>query len=299
MSRELPPEGSLDERIRRAYQAHDLAEVLRLNTEGIALYPQDPRYYINRAAAKVSTYDFHGAIADGINGLLYNQDRRVHPAVPYLYMVIPLIGLSDFDSAFAIAEEVLKIDPEVGRIKACKEVAEVAGIYRRTVLGRSAGMDEIGDMFNAGEMWLKLERDAVARDYRHDPEFRRKLYQVRNDNQQLGKHLREDKRFLEAFGILLNVRFGENIGRVEPEANFERNEVLPQEKLHPDLISAIVGCKLPDMTKVFPPIGEQKRVAGKTTEEQASEELEASLVKELAEMALEGATFVEEKAKDN
>ncbi|KAI4311668.1 hypothetical protein MLD38_036546 [Melastoma candidum] len=260
---------SLNEKIKKAIVSYNHEEAARLYSEGIALYPRNPNYHTGRATANIFLQNFQGAIIDSTNALLLDQGHKLLRGLPYLHMGRALIGLGEFDHAFTIVSEGLKVDSADMRLKRCLELARMAGTCKMATSGHSTGTDTIGDVFEGGEMWLKLDGDMVATEYRHDPEFRRKVSEARRDNLKLGKHLREDKRFLKAFESLLNVKFAENVGRAAPEAEIE-------------------GYEQPELIKLCEMFSQVDVTAEKMAGEQEEEAEEAEVAEELLKLALEG-----------
>ncbi|KAI4370024.1 hypothetical protein MLD38_018411 [Melastoma candidum] len=272
-----PRSPSLDERIRLAVESDDQEEAVRLNTEGITLYPQDPKYPLGRAAANFFLNNYHEARADAMNALLLDPDNKIHRSQPFLYLSRSLVALMDYDSAFTMASAGLGIDPKDGGLIECLEFAQIAGIAKRDALRYAAGMDDDGDTFNGGEMWLKLENSAEAKGYRHDPEFHMKVFEARTEVLKLAKHLKEDERVLKSLGILLQVRFGENIGGGGNVSDFEWLGFQDDEKGNEDplretlreIISTVVNYTLPELMNLSLSLEEQERDGEPTTKEEA------------------------------
>ncbi|KAI4311667.1 hypothetical protein MLD38_036545 [Melastoma candidum] len=290
-----PGSASLNERIKKVIASHDNEEVARLNTEseGISLKPKD---HINRAVANIFQQNYREAITDAGNALLLDSNDRLLRGRPYLHMGCALIGLTEFDHGFTVISEGIKIDSADIQLKRCLELARVEATSKRASLGSSRGTENTGDTFDGGEMWLKLEGDASTRGYRHDLEFQRKISEVRKDNLKLGEHLREDKQVLKALEILVNVKFSEDIGRVELEAEMERQGVegskersaVPMlEKMSLAMILMIAGYKQSDIEKLCQMVEQQDKEVEKMAEE--------ALAMELQKLAVKGANMVEEE----
>ncbi|KAI4370023.1 hypothetical protein MLD38_018410 [Melastoma candidum] len=292
---------SLRERMKKAIASGDHEEVARISTEGISLYPRNLNFHVARASANIYLKNYREAIADAANALLLDQGHRLLRALPYFHMGRALFGLGEFDHGFTIVSEGLKIDSADTRLTWYLERARVAATSKRATLGHSSGTDNIGDLFEGGEMWLKLHGDAVAREFRHDLEFQRKVSEARRGNLKLGEYLREDKRLLKAFEILLNVKLVENIGRAtEPEAEIDGNIVPLPRKLSNDMIFAIVEYKQPDLTMISGQMHSRQNMdSGKKAKEQEEEsEEEAELASELLKLVLEGANMAEKETEE-
>ncbi|OAY56658.1 hsp70-Hsp90 organizing protein 3 [Manihot esculenta] len=182
-----------------AFSAGDYAGAVRHFTEAISLAPSNHVLYSNRSAAHASLQNYADALADAKKTVELKPDW----SKGYSRLGAAHLGLNQIQDAIAAYKKGLEIDPNNEALKSGLADAQSAASRSRAVPPPSP----FGDAFSGPEMWAKLTADPTTRMYLQQPDFLKMMQEIQTNPSSLNLYLK-DQRVMQAFGVLLNVKFG-------------------------------------------------------------------------------------------
>ncbi|KAF6133908.1 hypothetical protein GIB67_040672 [Kingdonia uniflora] len=184
-----------------AFSSGNFTSAIQHFSQAISLSPTNHVLYSNRSASHASLHQYNEALADA------TKTVQLKPDWPkgYSRLGAAHIGLSAFDDAIAAYTKGLEIDPNNDALKSGLADAKASA---SASAGRSrssgAGASPFGNIFGGADLWVKLAANPNTRAYLQQPDFKRMIMEVQKNPNLVNMYM-NDKRMMEALGVLLNI----------------------------------------------------------------------------------------------
>ncbi|GAB4834235.1 Hsp70-Hsp90 organizing protein 3 [Ancistrocladus abbreviatus] len=184
-----------------AFSAGNFTEAIKHFTEAISLAPTNHVLYSNRSAAYASLHNYSDALSDAKKTVELKPDW----SKGYSRLGAAHLGLHQYSDAISAYKKGLEIDPNNEALKSGLVDAQSAAATSSKP-NSAPSASPFGDAFSGPEMWSKLAADPPTRAYLQQPDFVKMMQEIQKNPTNLNLYLK-DQRVMQAFGVLLNVKF--------------------------------------------------------------------------------------------